>query len=146
MDTRRATEPDLERVRAFLQEAGLPALPSNLPLSNVVVALDGHEVRGGIALQVFVLSGLLCSVVVSPEHQRKGIGSSLLQSIIARAHELGVRDLFLLTESASEFFSRVGFEGVSHAEVPAEIRAAPEYKAQCGESVAVMKLPLATRW
>ena len=146
MDTRRATERDLERIRVFLEEAGLPALPSNLPLSNVVVALNGHEVLGGVALQVCALSGLLCSAVVSPEHQRTGIGSSLLQSIIARAHELGLRDLYLLTETASEFFSSAGFEGIDRSELPGEIRATPDYKQQGTESVVVMKLPLATRW
>ena len=121
-------------------------LPSNLPLSNVVVALDGNEVLGGIAFQVCALSGLLCSAVVSPEHRRKGIGNSLLLSIIARAHELGLRDLYLLTERASGFFSSVGFQRIDRSEVPSEIRAAPEYKQQCADSAEAMQLTLAARW
>lgn len=146
MDIRRATERDLEPIRAFLEEAGLPALPSNLPLSNLVVALDGHAVLGGIALQVCALSGLVCSAVVSPEHRRRGIGSSLLQSIVARAHELGLRDLYLGTESASEFFAGIGFERIDRSEVPGEIRATQEYVQQCPDSATLMQLPLATRW
>jgi amino-acid N-acetyltransferase len=146
MDTRRATQQDLERIRALLEESGLPALPSNIPLSNVIVALEGAETVGGIALEVRARSGLLRSAIVSPDHRRKRVGASLVQSIIARAHELGLRDLYLLTEDASEFFAAVGFAPIDRSEVPGEIRATSEYKEQCPESAAVMRLPLATRW
>ncbi len=146
MDTRRATQQDLERIRALLEESGLPALPSNVPLSNVMVALDGAEAVGGIALEVHARSGLLQSAVVSTDYRRKRVGASLVQSIIARAHELGLCDLYLLTEDASEFFAAVGFASIDRSEVPSEIRATREYKEQCSESASVMKLSLATRW
>jgi len=146
MDTRRATQRDLERIRSLHEESGLPALPSSVPLANVIVVLDGHEAVGGIALEVCARSGLLRSAVVSPDQRRKGVGTSLVQSIIARAHELGLCDLYLLTEDASEFFAAVGFAAIDRSEVPSEIRATREYKQQCSESAFVMKLPLATRW
>ncbi len=146
MDTRRATEQDLERLRVLLGESGLPALPSNVPLSNVIVALDGGETVGSITLEVRARSGLLRSAVVSPDRRRKGIGASLVQSIIARAHELGLRDLYLLADDASEFFAAVGFSPIDGAEVPTEIRSMREYKEECTESTLVMRRPLATRW
>ena len=146
MDTRRATRQDCERIRALLEESGLPALPSNIPLSNVIVALDGVEVVGGIALEVRARSGLLRCAIVSPDHRRKRVGASLVRSLIARAHELGLCDLYLLTEDASEFFAAVGFAPIDRSEVPGEIRATREYKEQFPESAAVMRLPLATRW
>ncbi len=146
METRRATQRDLEQIRSLLKETGLPALPSNVPLSNVIVALDGDETVGGIALEVRARSGLLRSAVVSPDRRRKGIGASLVQSIIARAHELGLRDLYLFAEDATEFFAAVGFAPIDGSEVPSEIRATRVYKERCTESALVMRLPLATRW
>ena len=146
MDTRRATKRDLERIRSLLEESGLPPLPSNVPLSNVIVALNDHEPVGSIALEVRARSGLLRSAVVSPDCRREGVGASLVRSLIARAHELGLRDLYLLTEDASEFFAAVGFEPIDRSDVPSEIRSTREYKEQCPESAEVMKLPLATRW
>ena len=146
MDTRRATQRDLECIGSLHEESGLPALPSNIPLSNVIVALDGNQAVGGMALEVCARSGLLRSAVVSQAQRRKGVGTSLVQSIIARAHELGLCDLYLLTEHASEFFAAVGFATIDRSEVPGEIRATREYKEQCPESALVMKLSLATRW
>jgi amino-acid N-acetyltransferase len=146
MDTRRATQRDLERIRALHAESGLAALPSNVPLSNVIVALEGREAVGGIALAVCARSGLLRSAVVAPSYRRQGVGTSLVQSLLARAHELGLRDLYLLTDSASEFFATVGFVTLDRSELPREIRATPEYKRQQPESSIAMMLPLATRW
>ena len=146
MDTRRATQRDLERIRSLHQESGLPELPSSFPLSNVIVVLDGREAVGGIALEVCARSGLLRSAIVSQDRRRKGVGTSLVQSIIARAHELGLCDLYLLTEGASEFFATAGFETIDRSEVPLEIRATREYKQPSAESALVMKLSLATRW
>ncbi len=146
METRRATQRDLEQIRSLLKETGLPALPSKVPLSNVIVALDGAKAVGGIAIEVRARSGLLRSAVVSPDHRREGVGASLVQSIIARAHELGLRDLYLLTEDATEFFAAAGFAPIDRSEVPSEIRATREYKDQCPDSAEVMKFPLATRW
>lgn len=146
MDIRRATQSDRARIASLLEEAGLPALPSSVPLSNVIVALDAGRTLGEIALEVHARSGLLRSAVVAPEHRRKGVGASLVRSIVARAHELGLRDLYLLSGEAPEFFATVGFVPIERSEVPSEIRATRQYREQCPESAVTMKLPLATRW
>lgn len=146
MDTRRATQRDLERVRCLLEESGLPALPSHVLLSNVAVALDEDETVGGVVLEVRGRSGLLQSAVVAPGHRGKGVGASLVRSLIARGHELGLRDLYLLTENASGFFATLGFVPIERSEVPGEIRATRDFKEPSPESAVVMKLPLATRW
>jgi N-acetylglutamate synthase-like GNAT family acetyltransferase len=146
MDTRRATQRDLEPIRSLLEESGLSTLPSRISLSNLIVALEGAETIGAIAIEIRALSGLLQTVVVSPDHRRKGVGASLVRSIIARGHELGLRDLYLLREDAPEFFSAVGFVPIERSELPGEIRAMRSYKDECPASTRLMKLPLATRW
>ena len=93
MDIRRATSADLTRIAALLEERGLPALPSSVPVSNVLVALDGGVVVGTVALEVVARYGLLRSVVVSQSRQRQGVGSSLMRSMIARGHKLGLREI-----------------------------------------------------
>ena len=145
MDIRRATSADLTRIAALLEERGLPALPSSVPVSNVLVALDGGMVVGTAALEVVVRYGLVRSVVVSQSRQRQGVGSSLMRSMIARGHELGLREIYLLTEDASQFFRSLDFESVDRVGVPREIRATREYREQCPESAEVMRLSLTTR-
>ena len=145
MDIRRATSDDLGQIASLLDAAGLPPLPSNLPLANVLVALGGASVIGVIALEVRGLRGLLRSVAVEPGHSRQGVGTSLFQSLLARAQELSLRELYLLTENAEEFFSKAGFVAVPRDSVPAEISSSREFREQCPESATVMRLRLITR-
>jgi amino-acid N-acetyltransferase len=145
MEIRRATSDDLEQIAPLLDAAGLPPLPGNLPLANVLVALQDAAVIGVIALEVRGLRGLLRSVAVDFGHLRQGIGTSLLQSLLARAQELSLRELYLLTEDAGGFFDKAGFSAVPRDTVPAEIRSTSEYREQCPESATVMRLRLITR-
>jgi amino-acid N-acetyltransferase len=145
MDIRRATSDDLGQITPLLDAAGLPPLPANLPLANVLVALQGATVIGVIAMEVRGLRGLVRSVAVEPGHSRKGVGTSLLQSLLARVQELSLRELYLLTEGAEKFFGNAGFVAVPRDSVPAEIRSTSEYSEQCPESATVMRLRLTTR-
>lgn len=146
MDTRRASSRDRERIAALLEESGLPPLPSAVPLSNIVVALDRDVVVGAIALEVYGRCGLLRSLVVAPERRRQGIGSSLVRSLIARCHELGLHDLYLLTESDPPFFESAGFASIERSELPQEIRSTRLVRQQCPDSTPAMRYALATRW
>ncbi len=146
LETRQAVRLELPQVDALLEAAGLPPVPSWLPLANLLVGHDGGEVVGAIGLEVCALHGLVRSLVVAPSHARGGLGSSLLEGLVARAHELSLRDLYLLTEDADGFFAKLGFEAVERAEVPSGIRSTREFREQCSESARVMRRPLASRF
>jgi N-acetylglutamate synthase-like GNAT family acetyltransferase len=145
MDIRRLTPDGLRQVAALIDAAGLPALPQGLPLSNVLVALGDGAVIGVVAMEVVGLRGLVRSVVVEPENTGRGVGSSLLRSLVARAQELSLRELYLITEDAQEFFSKAGFEAVPRDDVPGEIRSTLEHREQCPEDATVMRLRLIAR-
>lgn len=146
MDIRRATLQDLDAVAVLLDDAQLPPLPSRLPRSNVLVAFDGSDVRGAIALEVVRRLGLVRSAVVEPSERDTGTGSSLLRSLIARAHELGLQSLYLLTEDAADFFAQTGFAEVDRTRVPREIRMTQAFREECPDTATVMCLELATRY
>ncbi|MCZ6783147.1 MAG: arsenic resistance N-acetyltransferase ArsN2 [Proteobacteria bacterium] len=146
LEIRRAVPAELPQVDALLEAEGLPPVPSRLPLANLLVGHDGGEVVGAIGLEVCALHGLVRSLVVAPSHARSGLGSSLLESLVARAHELSLRDLYLLTENADDFFAKLGFETVERAGVPSGIRSTREFREQCPESATVMRRPLASRF
>ena len=144
MAIRRANREDVAVVDSLLQASSLPALPPGQPLSNLLVALEAGEVIGAIALEVASRRGLVRSVVVAEPERRKRIASGLVSSLIARAHELGLRELYVLTKDASEFFATRGFSVVERADVPPEIQATREFR-ECPESAGAMCLPLETR-
>ncbi len=140
MNIRRATAEDFNRATSVLDAAGLPPLGSDLPLANILVALEDSSVVGVIALEVRGLVGLVRSAAVAPNHQ--GVGSSLLQSLLARALELSLRELYLLTEDTEGFFAKAGFSSIPRDAVPPEIRSTREFRE---DAATVMRLQLATR-
>lgn len=145
MEIQRATREDQGEIAALLAAAGLPALPQGLPLANVLVARDEGELVGVMALEVASRRGIVCGAAVAEGRRGQGIGSSLLQSVVSRAHELGLKDLYLLSGEAHGFFGKSGFGPTKPEAVPDEIRRTREFRARGGGDVRVMRLALATR-
>ena len=145
MDIRRARREELTEVDALIKANRLPPLPMNISLSNVLVALDQGSVIGAITLEVVARHGLFRSAAVSQADQDGTVGESLARSLIARAHELGLRELYLRTDRASEFFAALGFLPILRAAVPGEIRSTREFREQYPESAEVMRLDLESR-
>ncbi len=143
MNIRRATTEDLNRATSLLDAAGLSPLGSDLPLANSLVALEDSVVVGVIALEVRGLVGLVRSAAVAPNHQ--SVGSWLLQSLLARAHELSLRELYVITEDAEGFFAKAGFSSIPRDAVPPKICATREFHDRCSDTATVMRLQLATR-
>lgn len=148
MEIVRATREEVAAVEALLRESGLAPLPPQQPLSDLWVAREAGAVAGAIALEIVGRRGLLRSAVVAPSHRGRGLGADLISRLVSRAHELGLRDLWLLTETetAEAFFAKCGFERIAREEVPQEIRSTRHFAKQCPESAVAMRLPLETRW
>ncbi len=144
MNISRATAEDLKRATSVLDAAGLPPLGSDLPLANILVAGEDSAVVGVIALEVRGLVGLVRSAAVAPNHP--GVGRSLLQSLLTRALELSLRELYLLTGDAEGFFAKAGFSSIPRDAVPPEIRSTREFRERGSEPATVMRLQLASRF
>lgn len=59
------------------------------------------------------------SLIVSPKHQKMGIGSQIVKELIKEAKELGLKKVFSLTY-AQEFFESLGFKMIEKNELPAQ--------------------------
>jgi len=90
-------------------------------LRDYTVALDGDLVVGTGALHI-VWDNLaeIRAVAVEPAYARRGIGSLLVNSLIAECRDLQVGRLFLLTYQP-EFFKRFGFTEVPKEELPQKV-------------------------
>ena len=58
------------------------------------------------------LSPWLAGLYVWPAHRRRGIGAALVRALEADAARLGYLRLFLYTESAEEFYARLGWRTI----------------------------------
>ena len=145
METRRARAEDLSEIGTLLQAIDHPALPAGIATSNVLVGVEEGSIIGAVALDLVARRGLIVSVAVSAKHQDGNTAASLVGSLIARAHELGLRQLYALNEEASEVLSGLGFSRVSASAVPDEVKSMRSYPSQADEADGVMCLELETR-
>jgi amino-acid N-acetyltransferase len=140
---RAAGAADLPAVRALLEDADLPLDGADAAFEHGVVAVAGDTIAGGAALELSGTDGLLRSVVVSPLMRGTGIGQALVAAAEGMAAGLGIRDLYLLTETAADWFPRLGYEVLPRAAAPAGIAGSWEFRFACVERGVLMLRSLA---
>jgi amino-acid N-acetyltransferase len=73
-------------------------------------------------------------------------GQSLAAQLVAEleryAAALGLHTLYLLTETADQYFEKKGYERIHRAEVPEALKASTEFSHVCPASATVMKKAL----
>ena len=141
----RATARDLSQVLILLDESGLPDAGLREHLATLLVARQGGRVVGSAALELYGSSALLRSIAVHASVRRTGLGQRLTRGALDLAREKGVREVYLLTETAVNFFNRFGFKPVERSVVPPAVQTSVEFTTACPESATVMDLDLVPR-
>jgi amino-acid N-acetyltransferase len=67
------------------------------------------------------------------------VGKLLTEAVLQLAQSRGVRDVFLLTFTAEQFFPRFGFETIRRESVPASVQASVQFSYACPASAVVMR-------
>ena len=135
---RAAATADLPAIRALLSDAGLPLDGVAEAFEHGVVADADGAVVGAAAIERHGRDGLLRSVVVSPALRGTGMGRALVTAAEALARDLGIRDLYLLTETASDWFPRLGYAALDRAAAPDGIAGSWEFRFACVERGVLM--------
>lgn len=138
----RATASDTAAVEQLLAAAGLPLEGAAEALSTGVVARDGKAVVGAAAVEPFGAAGLLRSVVVAEPLRGTGLGRQLVAAAEDLARERGIRELYLLTETASGWFPRLGYGVVPREEARAAVGDSIEFTMVCATSGVPMRRTL----
>jgi amino-acid N-acetyltransferase len=98
------------------------------------MATGGLEMLGADA----AAGGLVRSVVVHPSFQRRGLGKQIYQRLEENAHEQGLADLYLLTETADAYFTGLGYALIERDSAPVELQAVPQFAGLCPADALVM--------
>lgn len=87
--------------------------------------------------------GEIRSVVVRPDFQKRGIGSSLVKKCIEEADAIGLKKVFALT-TRPRFFERLGFRQVPNDELPriiwSECKDCFKFPDKCNEIPMILEL------
>lgn len=138
MKIKKASPKDLKNILEILDYAGLPWIDSEDHLDTFfVVEVDGNIVAVG-GLEIMGNLGLLRSIAVLTKHRNKGMGRRLYQHLEAQAKRAGVQKLYLLTNTAQDYFRKLGFCTVPRTSVPKRIHSTRQFRELCPNSASVM--------
>src|SRR5579859_388004 len=102
IDTARAD--DLPVIRDLLMQSGLPLDGVGDPGMRMLVARDGLAVVGSVGLELYGHAALLRSLAVDAPLRGHGLGVRLTRAALALARDGHVRQVYVLTETADDFF------------------------------------------
>ena len=131
-----------DAIMALLQSQNLPSKDLPQSLQDFYVVLEEEKLVGLIGMERYGLFGLLRSMVVHPLYRNRRIAEGLVALLEERAAASGIQAMYLLTETAENYFGRKGYTNVSREEVPADLKGSSEFSHVCPVSATVMKKEL----
>lgn len=138
---RLAQRKDQKTIEALLSGFKLP-LDGLEDAKLWVLQSGGGAVSGTAGLEIYGTQGLLRSVAVKESFQNQGYCALLANHVVAQARKRQVKDLYLLTTTASEYFKKLGFEVEDRENVTGGIVDSVEFKSACPKTAVLMHLAL----
>jgi amino-acid N-acetyltransferase len=138
---RPATNTDLRQIKDFLSENQLPDSGVDAWLDNFIIAEDEKSALIGVAgFELHDKTALLRSVAVDKNFRGHGNGRILVEIIVKNAEVRGAKTVYLLTDNASAYFERLGFEIVSRDNVDESVKTSVEFTALCRDATVMRKV------
>ncbi len=137
-----ANKRDLPEILTLLTRSKLPQDGLADHVATTIVAKHNGHVVGSAALELYRADALLRSVAVKDTLRGQGLGKRLTNAALALARRHKTKTVFLLTETAGEYFSQFGFKPVQRSEVPRAVQRSVEFTSACPASALVMMLRL----
>ena len=130
------------KIIALLKQEKLPAdLPA--PLENFFATIADGQFAGVAGLEVYGEYGLLRSLVIGKTFRGQGIANALLKHVEEIAAAKKLLAIYLLTETAANYFGRKGYREITRAEVHADVQQSAEFNYACPQSAVVMRKSIA---
>lgn len=135
-------------IRALLARCGLAHDDARVAAGDFLVVEDGGQLAACAALERLGQEALLRSVAVDPGRRGQGLGRAVVQAALRRALQAGVRQVWLRTENAADYWALHGFRPASADDARAALRgeagtAPAEFAGLCSEGASTMCLDLA---
>lgn len=144
LDLRPATEQDRVAVEALLHAAGLHPLDDTAQFGPqyIVAVLGENRIIGVAGMELHGDDCLLRSVAVDKEFRSLRLGATLAEDRLHWARDRGIRAVYLLTDTAANYWARFGFREIARQDAPEGIAASHEWAGGCPASSTAMRLVL----
>ena len=135
-----ANAEEIEAITLLLEQNNLPVSDIRESAIDFIVAKNNSKLIGCVGLEKKGDHGLLRSFAVESEFRNLGVGTELYQRILKHALQFNIRSIHLLTNTASEYFSKVGFVVTDRINAPNAITETIEFSCLCPVSSQYMVL------
>lgn len=137
-------EDDKPHVLALLLNSSLPTDDLDTDkLKNFLVAYNEHHlIVGTIGVEPYGGTGLLRSLAIHNDYRGTGLGQALTIGLELMAERLGIKNLYLLTTTATGFFTKLQYQIIHRDEAPQAIVDSHEFSHLCPTSAILLKKQL----
>ena len=142
MNAKQLDSAGLGMLTGLLRENHLPYQDLTLTGNIFMTFSEGDQLVGAGGLELYRPYALLRSVVVTDRYRGQGKGQAIVAGLIAKAKQESITHVYLLTETAHDFFAKLGFKDIVRENVPVEVSAASEFTTVCPVSAACMQLEI----
>ena len=126
-------------IKSLLGDCGLPSDDiSASHLENFFVIQDSGQIVGSVGLERCGEFGLLRSLALSKSLRGQGIGTQLVEHIEEYAHSQKISTIYLLTTTADQFFTRIGYQTIAREKAPEPVKETTEFQSICPASAVCM--------
>jgi amino-acid N-acetyltransferase len=134
---------DIPAILALLERSGLPQDGFPDHVGTALAARVGERVVGSAAIELYGTAALLRSVAVDAPLRGQGLGQQLTRAALDLARQYGVERVYLLTETAGDFFPRFGFRPIERSAADPAVQQSVEFTSACPSSA---QLLVASLW
>ena len=140
MTIRSARKQDWPQIRVLLQSNALPLDGADVHIADFLVAEKDGAICGCAGLEYHGAFALLRSCAVDHHNRGHGVGRELVRRTISSAQARSIIQIVLLTNTAEQYFLQFGFQTITRADVPEELRATEQFHTSCPITATVMRL------
>ena len=133
---------DLAQLESLLRAHNLPYEDCGEQLQSFFGIFDGSEMIAAGGLEPAGEYALLRSIVVGERYRAKELAQSISQHLLQQAESEGRVAIYLLTETAEDYFAKRGFEKVARDAVPGSIKRTRQFASLCPDSACCMCMTL----
>ncbi|MCU1347921.1 MAG: acetyltransferase family protein [Acidobacteria bacterium] len=131
---------DLERIKALLTAAELPVAGVDEHWKTFIVAREGETIVACGGSEAYQFAALIRSIAVAPSHRGHGLGRRIVRQLLDRLASRGLREFYLLTTTAEDYFKKRGFKTIDRDEVHPQLLSSREFQDACPDSAVAMRL------
>jgi amino-acid N-acetyltransferase len=131
---------DVASIKLILEANQLPVAGVDQHWRTFLVARDGDKIVACGGAETYPIAALIRSIAVLPDYQRHGLGRRLVRQLLDRLAARGLREFYLLTTTAEDYFGKRGFKTIERDEVHPQLLASRAFQDAYPLSAVCMRL------